>query len=145
MTKLNKAVTREVEIKGKSYYVSLEPEGSEGMPAIKFKEKGRRGTNGECQSTLESILDVLSDTDEQYTVLVHRHKQYLYEGGMKPYMGIKDMEIHPKDLEMWAKCSYSKFQDAWKKYKTMTASSGTTVQILWREEGAIELVHTRTS
>jgi len=142
MTKLNKAVTREVEVKGKSYYVSLEPEGSEGMPAIKFKEKGRRGANGECQSTLESILDVLSDTDEQYTVLVNDKQQYVSE---KPYMGIKDMEIHPKDLEMWAKCSYSKFQDAWKKYKTMTASSGTTVQILWREEGAIELVHTRTS
>lgn len=142
MTKLNKAVTREVEINGKSYYVSLEPEGLEGMPAIKFKEKGRRGTNGECQSTLESILDVSLDTDEQYTVLVNDKQQYVSE---KPYMGIKDMEIHPKDLEMWAKCSYSKFKDAWEKYKTMTASSGTTVQILWREEGAIELVHTRTS
>jgi len=140
MTKLTKKIVREVELNGKQYYVSLEPEGAEGTPAIKFKEKGRRGTNGETQAPLELILDSLNKCAEKK----QEEPQHRVFEVPEPELGIGDMEIQPADLEMWARCADSKFKDAWDRYKTMTAQSGVTIQILWRQEGAVKLVHTET-
>tara|TARA_R100001163_G_C4920706_1_gene101067 strand:+ start:82 stop:510 length:429 start_codon:yes stop_codon:yes gene_type:complete len=141
MTKLEKPITREVDIDGTQYYVSMLPEGAAGVPAIKFKKKGSRGSNGEWQMKMDVILEYLMNWKKQGVASDKQHRVFEVK---EPELGIGDMEIHPSDLEMWARCADSKFKDAWDKYKTMTVQSGNTVQILWRQEGAIELVHTRT-
>ena len=47
--------------------------------------------------------------------------------------------IHPSDLKMWAKYSYSKFSDAWSEYQKVI-SSGREADIIWHMDGTIEIV-----
>tara|TARA_B100000131_G_scaffold323266_2_gene381184 strand:- start:13544 stop:13990 length:447 start_codon:yes stop_codon:yes gene_type:complete len=141
MTKLNKAVYREVELEDEplggamglvSYAVGLDPDG----PSLTLRKKRH---HAEIKVPLVDILvahlkeegcpnaDLDLNEDEEAELL--ERKGNLLSG---------EREIVPADLEMWAKTADKKFAVAWEEYKRVR-SKYNVAQIVWCLNGSIEV------
>tara|TARA_R100000734_G_scaffold4452_2_gene3918 strand:+ start:7672 stop:8061 length:390 start_codon:yes stop_codon:yes gene_type:complete len=122
-TELNKAIHRAVELNGESYIVSLEPN----PPRVTLRKKRHKNL------TSETALADLLEADERETQMTQRDWDSI--GNYKP----SDIDyIHPSDLKMWAKYSYSKFNDAWNEYQSVVRKKQ-LADILWHTDGSIEI------
>ena len=135
MTRLNKAVYREVELDGNSYIVGLDPDG----PSLTIRKKRYHETTA---IPLDEILAYSVEEVEEdeaplagsFIDLNEDEEAELSE--RKGELQLGEREIDPTELEMWAKTADKKFAVAWQEYKKVR-SKYNVAQIVWRLNGSI--------
>jgi hypothetical protein len=159
MTPLTKPVHRVVEIEGQEYIASLAPATEDNPASFTLRKKKHRSLSASVamEDTLEArefegdrkvhnLLDRLpsqtEQTAERIATRLRDEREALWsEERYRKYASQENDPIHPKDLKMWAKYGYPKFNDAWRKYKAAIARHNpTAVKIFWGKDNSVEVM-----
>ena len=140
MTPLTKPIHRVVVIDDQEYIASLVPANDDTPDSFTLRKKKHRSLSA-CVAMEDTLTNHEDKSEPKPFTQAERSAQHIakrikvqsIEDGAR-----ENDKIHPDDLKMWAKYSYTKFNHAWKKYQLLSKLDPDTI-IFWGKENSIEV------